>query len=97
MRRRVLLGGGLAGVGMLANLVLIELVPDQGNNPIFVLGLIPVVAGILLIAFGIRCPRCRTNFGVAAAGQLSVSESGGMKFCPFCGVSLDEPMDRKQT
>ena len=51
------------------------------------------VAAILANLYSLRCPRCRGPLGIA---NLPLTERRGrltrkMDFCPFCGVSLDEP------
>jgi hypothetical protein len=61
--------------------------------PIFaIIGAIGFGGAILLIG-NIRCPRCRASLGQTIAmpvGMYFVSDK--VNFCPYCGVSLDEPM-----
>lgn len=50
---------------------------------------------ILVLYFDTRCPKCNGNIGYALAWpptwNMSVSKS--IKYCPFCGVSLDEKIE----
>ena len=49
---------------------------------------------ILLALFGIRCSRCRGNLGYLVAysgGPMSVGRA--VKYCPYCGVQIDESVD----
>lgn len=60
-----------------------------------------VVAGLILSAAvfagffvylytsGIRCPRCQGKFGPLAP-YFGWRSEGLIKFCPFCGTSIDE-------
>ena len=47
---------------------------------------------VLLLNFAIRCPACGGNVGYAitwpTTWDMSVSEK--VRFCPFCGVSMDK-------
>ena len=49
----------------------------------------------LILIFGIRCPNCGGNLSYAltwpATWDFSVSKK--IKFCPFCGVSLDKEFE----
>ena len=46
---------------------------------------------ILVLYFDVRCPRCNGNIGytVAWPPTWNMSVSNKIKYCPFCGVSLD--------
>lgn len=46
-------------------------------------------ACVLFLLFGLRCPKCKNNLGYTLQPSFwHISEK--LKFCPFCGVSLDE-------
>lgn len=52
------------------------------------------VACALSLFFAIRCPRCRGSFG-HLAGYLKprfAFIARPVNYCPYCGVSLDEPV-----
>ena len=42
----------------------------------------------------VKCPKCKTNLGRTIAMPLALSWGSGPKinFCPYCAVSLDEPL-----
>jgi hypothetical protein len=55
------------------------------------------MGGVLFMLLGVRCPRCGGRIGP------SVHASGSpfrvppkIRFCPFCGVAWDSPMDETQ-
>lgn len=63
--------------------------------PLFFVGMLLFVGAILAIQFVVRCPRCS-----APLGQIALTIAFGwlrrrVNFCPYCGVSLDEPVPHK--
>jgi len=53
--------------------------------------------GAIVSFMFIRCPKCRARLGQTIAMQTAMRFSRWspeVKYCPFCGVSLDEPMDK---
>jgi FtsH-binding integral membrane protein len=66
------------------------------NNKAFILigllGFVAAMAAVLGLLFWIRCPLCKGNLGYAlswpATWDMSVSKQ--IKYCQFCGVSLDK-------
>ena len=46
-----------------------------------------------------KCPKCRANLSQTIAMPLALSWGSGprISFCPYCGVSLDEPRPVPQT
>jgi hypothetical protein len=67
------------------------------------LRLIPVVVAIGALTFGggllyamrLRCPRCGTRLGqfvlLISSGYRSLIDP--VRFCPYCGTSIDAPYD----
>jgi len=57
-------------------------------------GFFSMFALVLFMLFAVRCPNCGGNLGYAVAWPVkwdhSVSEK--IRFCPFCGVSMDKEM-----
>ncbi len=53
-------------------------------------------AAVLLHLYWLRCPRCRGPLGIVNASLTK--EGGGLRrrinFCPYCGISLDEPWQK---
>jgi hypothetical protein len=69
------------------------IVPSAAEVP--VLAIVPGIVffcTFVFLAFFIRCPRCRGNLGVLNAGFSKVVPFYTViNYCPYCGVSLDEP------
>jgi hypothetical protein len=66
------------------------------DNPmVFLVAIVPL--GVALISMlWVKCPRCSTRLGQSIATAVAVPMfSPQPNFCPYCGVSLDEPR-RKQ-
>lgn len=63
------------------------------------LGFIALMGCVAALLFMVRCPVCGGNLGYAlswpATWNLSVSEQ--IKFCQFCGVSLDKEIELKNS
>ena len=70
------------------------------NNKAFILigliGFVAVMAAVLALLFSMRCPLCNGNLGYAlswpATWDMSVSKQ--IKYCQFCGVSLDKEISQ---
>ena len=54
---------------------------------------------ILALQTVVKCPKCKARLGQTIAMPLALSIRSGPKvnFCPFCGVSLDEPVPQAQS
>jgi len=58
------------------------------------------ISGVVLL-MSVKCPKCSVRLGQAASGAAygyrGWVRRGRRKvnFCPFCGVSLDEPVPQK--
>jgi hypothetical protein len=51
------------------------------------------MGAITFLEFGLRCPHCRGRIGYAVnypGSPLAISSK--IRFCPFCGVSLDSSL-----
>jgi hypothetical protein len=67
----------------------------QGTPPWFTLIFFAAFgAAILGILFRLRCPRCKGSFGMINApfNGKTTGINRRIDFCPYCGVSLDEPL-----
>jgi hypothetical protein len=65
--------------------------------PLTVLAFAVFFGGTLYRMFGVRCPHCSRQIGMAIAqsgGGFSVPRD--FRFCPFCGTSLDTHLDATQ-
>lgn len=61
------------------------------ENPIFnILGFL-VFGGAILALQWIKCPRCSTRLGQMVMPLAVRAFKPQPNFCPYCGVSLDEP------
>jgi hypothetical protein len=52
---------------------------------------IAFLAGVLTLAFGVRCPKCGMPLGELAFRIATTLFGRKANFCPYCGVSLDDP------
>jgi hypothetical protein len=85
-----LLSFALAGVsGFLLN--------DASRHPSLItfIGITGFALCVLYMIFGLRCPKCRVAIGgmISAPGANLFRVSNQIKFCPYCGTSLDIPLD----
>jgi hypothetical protein len=67
---------------------------EKSALPLAAVGMIVFFGAILALNYFVKCPRCRANLGRTIAMPLALSFGSGPKinFCPYCGVSLDEPV-----
>jgi hypothetical protein len=79
----VAIGGGLAKT----------LPPGIPPFALPLIGLVMFGGSILALQRIAKCPKCKANLGRTIAMPLALSWGSGPKinFCPYCGVSLDEP------
>ena len=57
------------------------------------IGFAIAMGAITFLEFGLRCPHCRGRIGYALnypGNPLAISSK--IRFCPFCGVSLDSSL-----
>jgi hypothetical protein len=66
---------------------------DKVGAGLPVLGMVIFLGAILAFNWLIKCPRCRAKLSRTIAMTVGLSWGSGPKvnFCPYCGVSLDEP------
>jgi len=58
--------------------------------PVALIGFAVALGGITFLEFGLSCPECRSRIGSAInyPGR-PFATSPNIRYCPFCGVSLD--------
>lgn len=96
IKRRVRWLAALAALGWLTFPLSAAL--NRGHpEPLYVLcGMVPFLGGIFGFQYAIKCPRCRTRMGQEIGMRIGLSIWGKEpNFCPYCGVSLDEPCSRE--
>jgi hypothetical protein len=73
-------------------------VPRETRPLVLALGGILFGGAILAINYLIKCPRCSAKVGQTIAMPLAFSWGSGprINFCPYCGVSLDQPRTQQQ-
>ncbi len=89
----MLVGLALLAVGFVAA------APGGGPEPMVVLPGFALFLGasVWLQLFALRCTACFGNCGPVIMQQFSWTKvSEAVKFCPFCGISLDEPTEESQ-
>lgn len=66
---------------------------DKVGAGLPVLGALIFLGAIIALNWAIKCPRYRANLSWTIAMAVGLSWGSGSKvnFCPYCGVSLDEP------
>jgi hypothetical protein len=93
IKRRVLWGfGAFVGAGVIS-FALGSLVANR--NLANAISLIAMFAGVVgyLSALFIRCPKCRANLSLTIAIPTAAHIFGRkVQYCPYCAVSLDDPM-----
>jgi hypothetical protein len=90
LKRRIRWSWGVA----IASWVVFPLSVAAGKEQIAWLDAVGAVGffGAILSMLWIKCPRCSVRVGQSIAGTLAVPFLKPQpNFCPFCGVSLDEP------
>jgi 4-hydroxybenzoate polyprenyltransferase len=60
--------------------------------PFLALGPLLFFAAIIIVQWFTKCPKCDTRMGQEMAQRIAFTFFGKTpNFCPYCGVSLDEP------
>jgi hypothetical protein len=85
----------LAGVS--AVLIVAGVFAGMGGPPVLAL-VIPgfaifMLAGVWMQLFALRCPVCSGNCGPLVMQQSWLKVNVGLKYCPYCGVGLDDELD----
>jgi hypothetical protein len=87
-KKKKLFLGIAIGSWVVANATMLFHVSD---TIIIWVGMAGFIAGVVGVAFFIRCPRCRGNLGHHVVTQLPGTRAKyKVNFCPYCGVSFDE-------
>ncbi len=56
------------------------------------------IGGVLYLLHGQRCPNCQNNLGYTLqSSPMFWTISDKLRFCPFCGVSLDTEITQLPT
>ena len=88
--RRAGIVAGILWVGLLAMMIFMH---TPAMLPWFLVGF-AAFGGTALYAVYARCPKCRAVLGHCVVGRMHFKRSrlfARPNFCPYCGVSFDEP------
>jgi len=68
---------------------------SQTEPPWFYAFCVIVFGGALIAFYRLKCPRCRTALGTVTFRIISYGKSFSRRidYCPYCGVSLDQPLE----
>jgi hypothetical protein len=68
-------------------------VDGKPPSPLIAVGFLIFFGAVVAIQWAIRCPRCSARLGQEMGMRIGLSLFGKKQpnFCPYCGVSLDEP------
>jgi len=79
------------GIGIAGWVVIATSIGTRVENPIVsMLGFLTFGGAILALQW-IKCPRCSVRLGLLGIGLGVPGLKPQPNFCPYCGVSLDEP------
>jgi hypothetical protein len=93
IKRRVRWFYGAAAAGFV--LVMVG-VGDKTPVPIELVAWALLFGGTFSAQWLVQCPRCSTRLGqLAATIGFNWTKRRTVRFCPYCGVSLDEPVPHK--
>jgi hypothetical protein len=95
LRRRIRLIWAAAFAAWLLVPLSVAVTADHVPPPLLIIPCMLLFGGaIVSLLFLVRCPRCHTRFG-QVAGEIAFhwGSRGRVNFCPYCGVSLDEPYE----
>jgi hypothetical protein len=97
LKRRVrwCLGAGAAGFAVWLSVPMTAIAHRGEPNPILMFVGFALFAGgvVCLQWFAARCPRCSQRMGQEIAMRLGIALfRKAPNYCPYCGVSFDEPM-----
>ena len=95
IKRRMRIIAAIAFGGWLFLPLSAALSPDHHEfPPLAFLGAAIFGGALLSFFFLVRCPKCRTRYGqVASEIAFHFGSKRRVNFCPYCGVSLDEPYE----
>lgn len=91
IKKKLFLCLGIAVTAMIILAITGVLQNGESISPIFIACFFAFLGSILFCNLGIRCPKCKGNLGITVVPALfTFSSKHKVKYCPFCGVSLDE-------
>lgn len=65
------------------------------DTAVFLIGFVGFTAAILAMIFLVKCPRCGAKLGQSGFAFIASRPGAGRpNFCPFCGVRLDERLEK---
>ena len=67
--------------------------PGTRPDPRFTAPALLLAAGGLLGLNYLKCPKCRGPFGQQLSWRVGFAIRRRVNYCPYCGVSLDEPLN----
>ena len=67
----------------------------QPPPPLVIVGFLVFAGALLAMQRAVRCLKCSTPLGKIAATIAFGLWGRRVNFCPYCGVSLDEPVPHK--
>ena len=101
---RAIMGPGYVGMGLF--LAAVTAGVAFGEPSVLLAGLPPFAFAVTAIAyaqfFGLRCPACRANLSSVTFQRVTLGRRGPaidrrFRFCPYCGIDLDEPLPGEET
>lgn len=86
-----------AGVGGWLLVMLTGATTESNARASIILGFLIVLVSAIATRW-IKCPKCSTRLGQSVAIHVAVPAGRPrINFCPYCGVSLDEPRTQHET
>jgi hypothetical protein len=97
LKRRFGYGLIAALIGLVIVAVVASITDDFTWSPIVQAGLATCLAIMFFATARVRCPKCHGDlWGISRSVMAPEFAKDRVKFCPHCGVSFDEELDRAQ-
>src|SRR5579862_1203729 len=66
---------------------------SRGHDPplMAIIAAVLFASAFLYLQLAVRCPKCVRRLGQTIAMPVAFAGKSAPNFCPYCGVSLDEP------